>query len=219
MVKTEKCARRMRSIAVVLITLTLAARTGAQEKVRLGIGVSLNPAAVAGDSSSLFQTRGMADFYFLVQVGEYFRTEVQFGLYHRTAHQTSADTSGEFDVNTTSTIVRTGFGVFITWHTDSALTLYAGPRVGVLYSSLAQDYSRTPAGLGKQSTIWAGFFWVACFGAEYALSAHFTLGGEFDLTSTGFGVPNEEYPTSGYPRDLKYNVWSTDALIFARFYF
>jgi len=186
--------------------------------VTFGLGVAFNPAAVAGDTSAHFQTAGLADFQFLMQVGPHFRSDLTVGLYHHTSDETLSDTSGLFDMHVTGTVFRIGLGVYYTWSPDTGFALYAGPRVGILYSSLEADYSGSNNAPGNQ-VIWGAFFWGLSFGAEYALSPHLSLGAELRTTSTGFGVPNELYPANTYPRDFKQNVFSTDALILARLYF
>ncbi len=193
--------------------------TLAQEKVTVGVGVSFNPAAVAGDNSSHFQIPGMADYYVTAQIGDILRTEVQFGILIRSSDQTYGDSLGEFNGHTSGVVMRFGFGAFYTWRPDSSFTVYAGPRTGVMASSDYLTFSRTSAGYADQKTIWGAFFISGCFGAEYALTRHLSLGGEFQFTSTGFGVPNETPPATGYPRDYKESVLSTDALVFIRFFF
>ncbi|MFI5253016.1 MAG: hypothetical protein ACHQQQ_11365 [Bacteroidota bacterium] len=206
-------------IIVIVLATFVPLKTPAQEKVTLGLGVSFNPSNVAGDNKFLFQSPGAADFYLFVKTGEYFRAEFQFGLLIRSQDQTYSDSLGEFIGHISAAIVRFGFGAFYTWHPDSTFTLYAGPRTGVLSSSEYLSYSRPAKGYTDQKTIWAAFFISGCFGAEGAITQHVTLGGELQFTSTGFGVPNQIPPSTVYPRDFKQNVFSTNALIFARFYF
>lgn len=206
------------SVLFLLLFVLVPAGAAAQEKVTFGMGISFNPAAIAGDTSAHFQPAGLADIQFFMQVGPHFRADLISGLYHHTSDQTLMDAAGPYTMHLTGTVFRVGMGVYYTWEPDTAFTLYAGPRVGILYSSLEADYAGSVNAPGNQ-TIWGAFFWGLSFGAEYALSAHFSLGGEFRTTSTGFGVPNELYPSSTYPRDYKQNVFSTDALILARLYF
>jgi hypothetical protein len=206
-------------VSVIVFAAPFPARTAAQEKVTLGLGVSFNPAAAAGDKNSLFQSAGLADYYLTAQIGDILRTEFQFGLLTRSEDQTYSDSLGEFNGHTSGVIFRFGFGAFYTWRPDSMFTVYAGPRTGILASSDYVSYSRPAQGYSDQKTIWGAFFISACFGAECALTRHISLGGEFQLTSTGFGVPNEVPPATGYPRDFKQNILSTNALIFARFFF
>jgi|GEM_PF-1985673 len=204
---------------LLLFWLLSTATTTAQEKVTVGVGVSFNPAAVAEDNSSHFQTPGMADYYVTAQIGDILRTEVQFGILIRSADQTYSDSLGEFNGNTSGVVMRFGFGAFYTWRPDSSFTVYAGPRTGVMASSSYLTYSRLSAGYANQKTIWGAFYISGCFGAEYAITHHLSLGGEFQFTSTGFGVPNETPAATGYPREFKESVLSTDALVFIRFFF
>ncbi len=212
--------RRMTASAGLLVlSVTCSVPAFSQEKVTMGIGISFNPAAAAGDRNSLFQSTGLADYYLTAQIGDILRTEFQFGLLVRSEDQTYGDSLGVFNGHTSGVIFRFGFGAFYTWRPDSSFTVYAGPRTGVLASSDYVSYSRPSAGYAGQKTIWGAFFISACFGAEYALSRHLSLGGEFQLTSTGFGVPNETPAATVYPRDFTQNVYSTNALVFARFFF
>lgn len=206
-------------VSLLLLLAAWAPAAIAQENVTVGIGVSFNPAAAAGDNSSHFEAPGMADYYLTAQIGDILRTEVQFGILIRSGNQTYGDSLGEFNGSTSGVVMRFGFGAFYTWRPDSSFTVYAGPRTGVLASSSYVTYSRLSLGYANQKTIWGAFFISGCFGAEYALTRHLSLGGEFQLTSTGFGVPNMTPPATGYPRDFKENVLSTDALVFIRFFF
>jgi hypothetical protein len=206
-------------VSAAILSASVPETGAAQEKVTLGLGVSFNPAAVAADKDSRFQSAGLADYYLTAQIGDILRAEFQFGLLVRSQDQTYNDSTGEFNGHTSGVILQFGFGAFYTWRPDSTFTLYAGPRTGILASTEYTSYSRPSAGYADQKTIWAAFFISACLGAECALSRHLSLGGEFQLTSTGFGVPNQIPAATGYPRDFKQNVYSTDALIFVRFFF
>ena len=208
-----------RMIALVAILAFVQITTDAQEKVTLGLGVSFNPAAITGDKNSYFQSTGLADFYMPVQIGDILRAELQFGLMLQSQDQTYSDSLGEFNGHNALAIFRFGFGAFYTWRPDSTFTFYIGPRTGILASSDYLSYSRPAKGYADQKTIWGAFFISACLGGEYALSRHFSLGGEFQFTSTGFGVPNQTPAPTTYPQNFKQDVYSTNTLIFARVYF
>ncbi|HXX62955.1 MAG TPA: outer membrane beta-barrel protein [Bacteroidota bacterium] len=191
----------------------------AQEPVNFGLGISYNPAFAPGDNSGRFHSDGMADYYLIMQVGQYFRAELQFGFFSPTSDQTDADSLGEFTERVSQSILRSTLGVFYTWSADSSFVLYAGPRVGVLSSVEYRSYSRASPGYFGGRTHWGAFVATASFGAEYHLSHHFALGGELQLTSTGYGVPMEDPALPGYPQNAKEQVYSTGAIVFARFFF
>ena len=209
-------ARRAAFIAVVALA-ALSAK--AQEQVTFGVGVSFNPTSAPGDNNSRFHSDGVADFYVLMHVGEYFRAELQFGFFSPTTQQTDSDSSGTFTERISGSVLRSTLGAFYAWHPDSTFTLYAGPRVGVLSSVEYRAYSRPSSGLVGGKTHWGAFVAAACFGGEYALSRHFTLGTELQLNSTAYGVPFDVPSTGTYPRDHQEQVYSTGAVVFARFFF
>jgi hypothetical protein len=205
---------------VFIIALLCAAQNArAQEKITFGFGVSLNPSEFPGDQQSLFHTDGVADFYMPVQIGDLIRAELQVGYFTESSNQTDSNSQGAFNQHISQSFVRGGFGVFYTWHPDSVFTMYFGPRTGVLASTYYVSYSRTSKGYADGESNWAAFYIMACLGGEYAISHHFSLGGELQVQSIGYGVPVVSPTPTTYPQNYYSQVYATSAIILVRYYF
>lgn len=159
---------------------------------RFGVGVSLDMTPTDGSlgmGSQLSARTG--NIHFPLQVSTRIRIEPMAGF--ASESDKSTDTfMGQSTVNESRlTVWRLGVGVFYVFQTTSPLRLYAGPRLGLRRRSLRQHYE-DPLNSATQKVSQRDWFLSAAFGGEYFPLRHFSVGGEAQVTYTGFGDLNVE---------------------------
>ena len=112
----------------------------------------------------------MPDFGLLlpINVSAHFRLEPYVMFYSaRADYPASSDTAW-------ASHTRVGLGVFSVTHPGETVSVYFGPRLGLLWGSTKVDGAST----GQASTTGNGWFLGGAIGAEYHPVPHIALGGE-----------------------------------------
>jgi outer membrane protein with beta-barrel domain len=177
--------------AVALSSLPLATHAQAPPPRRVGIGVTVPDVGL----------------FVPINFSARFRLEPYVNF-----QSTRADyetTSGSDSV--WSSFTQIGLGIFSVMHPEERLSLYVGPRAGLLRASRRQNGTG-----GEADAKDSGWFIAGAVGGEYSPAPHFSVGGEARIeynhassTSSGaFSMPPNLYARS---------VFSSGAL-FLRFY-
>ena len=197
--------------------LTIAATVDAQERgVALGIGVSLNPAAIAGGNQVLLPV-GLGNLYFPLIIGSSFKLEPEFGLLRLSEKTTAGTTSTE----SSATLTRLGIGAFWVTPIRESFRAYVGPRVGIVRNSESSRFGTQPESKVTQTNL----VLELATGGEHLFSSHFSLGGEVRLGYINVGeskvtpTPPTPTPTPPPPVDRSESILTTNALILLRWYF
>lgn len=185
------------SVAAVLVLATTANAQSTSDGAKIGIGVSISPLAslFSTDTGLLSVPGGTFAFYVPINIGETIKVEPELGFFRYKVSQGDNESS--------ETQWRLGTGLFYVFAERESLRPYLGPRVGIVSTSDKVN------GEGDTQT---DFFVGLALGAEYYFSSHFTLGGEFQFNYVNFGSPE------GID-DLSRNLFSSNGLIFVRWYF
>ena len=184
---------------------------GQESQSKVGIGVSLNPAAMftSGSSTTLYLPVGLTNIYIPIMASANLRIEPEAGIYSM-----SSETSGPSSYKSSSTSLRLGIGLFYVQPVESSFDFYVGPRLGILSSSSTSGSTGVP----DLKITETDFFIGACVGGEYSFSRHFSIGGEAQLNYISFGNPDwSGTPTTVSTRSQ--SAFTNNALMFFRFYF
>lgn len=180
--------------------------------VRVGVGVSLNPAAIIDPDAGLFLPVGLGNIYLPIQIGRSVRLEPEVGLFR--ASQKASNTG--FSFSETSTVLRLGIGVFYAFPVDHGFRAYLGPRAGLIRTTDRVEATLSPSSTTKRTDHYLG----VALGGEYLFTPRFSLGAEAQFNRTSLGDeetdPPPPFPPSG---ETSANVLSNNGLIFVRWYF
>jgi hypothetical protein len=187
----------------------LASSVDAQSGSRIGLGVTLNPVAVAEiDMESSFLPIGLGNFTVPIQLGSRVRVEPELGIYKFNAEFEGSGFNGNFE----SSILRYGAGVhFLVGGTDE-FRPYVGPRFGFIKQSNRQENTGSATQEEKRTDTYIGLV----VGGEYFLTSRFSLGGEVQLNRVGMG--DEEDSGTPSPSDTSVSFISSNGVISVRFY-
>jgi hypothetical protein len=186
-----------------------------QEKV--GIGVSFEPTRLFFIGERVFSSvTTPVNMYIPINFASGHRLEPDFGFFSFSSKRSFAASTEQEE----GAITRFGVGGFYLIPTNNALTLYAGPRVGLYFvssKSSFSDQSSTSTSETKEIDVIVGLN----FGGEYFLSSQFSVGAEAQANYISFGEPEEtRTPPSPAPvTDRSQHMLSTNALFFVRMYF
>ena len=189
--------------------LTIAATAGAQERgVTFGIGISLNPTAIASDQVLL--PVGLGNLYFPLIIGSSFKLELEFGLLRLSEKATDGATSSE----SSATLTRLGIGAFWVTPIRESFRAYVGPRVGIVRDSETSSPGTQPERKVTQTNL----VLELATGGEYLFSSHFSLGGEVRLAYIKLGERKATPPFPPSPSEQSRSILTTNALILLRWY-
>jgi hypothetical protein len=205
----------MKAFAWILAAAMLSIGGGLQAQqpgLHLGVGVSLNPAAIINPDNGVFLPVGLGNIYLPVQLVPWVRLEPEVGLF-----RVSQKASGTgFSSSETSTVLRLGIGVFYVFPADHGFRAYIGPRAGLIRTSDKFELSGSPSTSTKRTDHFLGI----ALGGEYLFTPHFSLGAEAQLNRISIGDeetdPPSPFPPSGTSDQ---SVLSNNGLIFVRWYF
>ena len=194
---------RVAAMCLLFATPLLAQETQptAKEPVRVGIGVSLNPAIILIPTTG-FLPFGISNFLIPIKVGKTATLEPEIGIF-----RTSEEQGG-----TTQSLSswRVGLGVLFDMKTRDLLTPYAGARFG---------FSRTKEDDSATETTQSSWFMGAVLGAQHFFSPHFSLGGEIQLVRTSIGDADVS-PAPPFPiPESSQSAISTSGLVILRWFF
>ena len=207
---------------------------------RIGIGVSLD----LGSASELQilnsptePTLGVPAFYAAVphtfsipmRFG-HFMIEPEIGIYsfsddvNGSEDSTGMLTSDTYDYSGTS--IRAGVGLYYTQPVAGNLSVYVGPRAGIITNSFEiKDYPPSEDGQSEPTTTLnvsrTDFFVGLNLGGEYFFSSAFSLGAEvgFEYLSLGTPTTTETPSVSGSAGGTTGDSFQTKEAIVARVYF
>lgn len=184
---------------------------GQESQTKVGIGVSLNPAALfrSGSSSTTFLPVGLANIYIPIMTSANFRIEPEVGIF-----SLSSETSAPYLSKTSSTSLRLGIGLFYVRPSQGSFDFYVGPRLGMLVSSSTSSYPGNPESKTSETDLFVG----ACVGGEYSFSPHFSIGGETQLNYIDYGNPDQTPAPPGVSTRSQ-SAFTSNALMFFRWYF
>jgi len=176
---------------------------------RIGLGVTLNPVAVAEiDMESSFLPIGLGNFTVPIRLGNGVRVEPELGIYKLDAEFEGSGFTGKFE----SSILRYGVGVhFLVGGTDE-FRPYVGPRFGFIKQSNRQENTGSSAQEEKRTDNYIGLV----LGGEYFLTSRFSLGAEVQLNRVGMG--NEEDGGAPSPSESSVSYISNNGVISVRLY-
>jgi len=183
----------------------------AQEtELSFGLGVSLNPTAVFGNSSSIMLLPvGFSNFYIPITLNNSKRIEPEFGIYS----YSSESTSEGYSIENSSTITRLGLGLlFLKPYSDNFNASF-GLRIGLLSHSTTSKYNGETSSR-DQSDLYIGIV----VGGEHMLSEHFSIGGEIQLNYIEIGE-EKRTPSASNGNDRSESMITNNALLFFRWYY
>lgn len=203
--------RARNGLWVAAICLSVGGLEAQGTRARVGIGVSLNPAAIIAPEEGVFLPIGLGNIYVPINVGRSLRIEPEVGLFR---NKFESNGTG-FTESETVSILRAGVGVFYVFRVDGAFRGYIGPRVGMIRTSEESKFTGSPASSTKRTDRFYGF----AVAGEHFFSSHFSLGAEAQLNYITFGDeetdPPPPFPPSG---ESSQNAITNNGLIFVRFY-
>lgn len=204
------------SLILLLTILELSKVNGQENKVKIGLGVSINPFALfyTSSTSDFFVPVDITNIYIPVMVKPNFRIEPEAGIFSHSYEYTSGTNISKH----TLTVFRIGIGLFYMHSIDTSFSTYLGPRTGILSTSEKSGYTSSYSGDEENTFSEIDFFIGLCLGGEYLFSRHFSAGGEVQLNYIKYGNP-ERTPASITSTNYTQSIFTNNCLLFIRWYF
>lgn len=198
------------TITLALAVLASTAEGQSDQRRRIGLGVRLNPVAIADfDLDASVLPIGFGNFTVPVWVAERVRLEPELGILR--IHSEASGTS--FSGSSTGTALRFGTAVQYFFGEDGAFRPYAGAQFGLIRQTSKQEFTGSPDMEVKRTD---NYFGVA-LGGEYWFTSRFSLGAEVQINRVGMGDEDvTPPPTSSTSFDSSFI--SNNGIIAVRFY-
>ncbi|HVO72865.1 MAG TPA: hypothetical protein VMT35_02480 [Ignavibacteriaceae bacterium] len=197
-------------ISFIWFLLIVCPNIKSQDTLTMGVGISLNPNFIFTNSENVYYSlTNPTSFYLIFNISN-IRFEPEFG-YYTYSNDYNYDRSSETQAYST---LRTGLRIFCEIIMESSFKLYAGPRLGLIFTSSKFSYT----GAEEEKTTELDFISGICTGGEYLFSQHFSIGGEVQLNYIILGEPESSHP--GFSSSSRSaSETGTNTEVFFRWYF
>jgi outer membrane protein with beta-barrel domain len=200
--------RKLVAAAAAVAALATAPAASAAEKdgVRVGLGIGIAPFTPHTLEGVLVAPP--VGIYVPIDLSAQFRLEPSLGFWTYSQDSDSVPVNAIYSSNAWDL----GVGAFYLLPQAGGFGAYVGGRLGLVF----QGAKRNLGGGASAGISETDFYVKAAFGAEYHFAPKFSLGAEFQLVMRSYGDQKEDFQPTVNRSAISF---STDGLLFARYYF